>query len=146
MFTNEIISNCEKTNADDLVMLEAEYGFEFPDELKSFCLQYNGGKPQKRKVYLKDGEWESSTRFHGFYSIKDEFEKALKDVLYESWWIKGMIPFGYDEGGEYFCFSTRSCDYGYIYYFMSECIDEENPENAYMKVSESFSQFINEMN
>ena len=36
-------------------------------------------------------------------------------------------------------------DYGCIYYFMSDCIDDENPENAFLKVSESFSQFINNM-
>ena len=58
--------------------------------------------------------------------MKNKFEKSLKDVYDENWWIKGFVPFGYDEGGETFCFSTRACDYGCIYYFMSDCIDDEN--------------------
>lgn len=146
MSNNEIISTCEKASIDDLTELEQKYDFIFPDDLKLFYTQYNGGKPRKKQVYLQDGDWESSTRFHGFYSINVDFEKALNNVYNEDWWIKGFIPFGYDEGGETFCFSTRAYDYGYIYYFMSDCIDDENPEDAFVKVSESFSQFINNMN
>lgn len=145
MFTNEIISDCEKAILEDLIKLEQAYDFTFSDEFKTFYTQYNGGKPKKRIVCLQDGDWKSSTRFHGFYSMKVEFEKALKDVYAEDWWLKGFIPFGYDEGGETFCFSTRTSDFGCIYYFMSDCIDEENPENAYLKVSDNLSQFINNM-
>lgn len=145
MFTNEIICDCEKVKLDDLIEIEQKYDFIFPDEFKYFYTQYNGGKPKKRVVCLQDGDWNSSTRFHGFYPMKIEFEKSLMNVYVENWWIKGFVPFGYDEGGETFCFSTRACDYGCIYYFMSDCIDEENPENAFLKVSENFIQFINNM-
>lgn len=145
MFTNEIISECEKALLDDLIGIEQEYDFIFPDDLKIFYTQYNGGKPLKREVCLQDGDWKSSTRFHGFYSVKDEFVKALENVSDEEWWIKGFIPFGYNQGGETFCFSTRTHDYGCIYYFMSDCIDEENLEEAYLKVSENLAQFINDM-
>lgn len=145
MFTNEIMSDCEKALLDDLIEIEQEYGFIFPNEFKNFYIQYNGGKPRKKEVCLQDGDWKSSTRFHGFYPMKVKFEKALKDVYAESWWIKDFIPFGYDEGGETFCFSTRAYDYGCIYYFLSDCIDEKNPEDAYLKVSENFSEFINNM-
>lgn len=145
MFANEIVSDSEKICIDDLVELETKYNFRFPNDLKSFYIQYNGGKLQKREVYLQDGDWESSTVFHGFYTIKNKLSKKLEDTK-EDWWIKGLIPFGYDEGGEDFCFSTRKFDYGCIYYFMSDCLDDENPENALLKVSENFTQFINEMN
>lgn len=33
MFTNEILSACEKASIDDLTELEVEYGFQFPDEI-----------------------------------------------------------------------------------------------------------------
>lgn len=145
MFTNKIISNCEKALLDDLLKIEKKYDFIFPDDFKYFYTNYNGGKTSKREVCLQDGDWKSSTRFHGFYSMNIEFENALNDVYAENWWIKGFIPFGYDEGGETFCFSTRACDYGYIYYFMSDCIYDENPESAYLKVNESLAQFINNM-
>lgn len=92
MFTNEIISDCEKASLDDLIELEQKYDFVFPEDLKFFYTQYNGGKPRKREVCLQDGDWKSSTRFHGFYSVKDKFEKALSDVNDEEWWIKGFIP------------------------------------------------------
>ena len=77
--------------------------------------------------------------------MRTEFEKALKNVYAEDWWINEFIPFGYDEGGETFCFSTRTYDYGCIYYFMSDCIDDDNLENAYLKVGDNFFQFINNM-
>lgn len=145
MFTNEIISDCKKALLADLINIEQEYGFIFPDEFKLFYTQYNGGKPRKREVCLQNGDWRSSTRFHGFYPMRTEFEKALKNVYAEDWWINEFIPFGYDEGGETFCFSTRTYDYGCIYYFMSDCIDDDNLENAYLKVGDNFFQFINNM-
>lgn len=49
MFTNEIISDCEKALLDNLIKLEQEYGFIFPDEFKIFYTQYNGGKPKKKR-------------------------------------------------------------------------------------------------
>ena len=79
MFTNEIISDCENAVLDDLIKPEQEYNFIFPDEFKFFYTQFNGGKPKKREVCLQDGEWKSSTRFHGFYPVKNKFEKELRD-------------------------------------------------------------------
>ncbi len=32
MFTNEIISDCEKALLDDLIKLEQQYDFTFPDD------------------------------------------------------------------------------------------------------------------
>lgn len=145
MFTNEIMSACEKASIDDLTELEAEYGFQFPDEIKLFYLEYNGGKPKRREVCLQEENWKSSTSFHGFYTVKNKLANVLKEIYFEDWWIKWLIPFGYDDGGENFCFSTRDSDYGSIYYFMSECIDEEDPDNALVKVGENFVRFINDM-
>lgn len=145
MFTNEIVSACEKACIDDLTELEEEYGFKFPNDIKLFYLQYNGGKPTRRKVCLQEEQWTSNTSFHGFYTVKNELANILKEIYLEDWWIKWLIPFGFDEGGENFCFSTRNYDYGSIYYFISECIDEENPENALVKVNRNFVEFINDM-
>ena len=145
MFTNEILSTCEKACADDLSELEEVYGFKFPNEMKLFYLQYNGGNLKRREVCLQKEDWKSSTSFHKFYTVKGEFENILKEVYFEDWWIKWLIPFGHDDGGEHFCFSTRDCDYGSIYYFVSECIDDENPENAFVKVGGNLIEFINNM-
>ena len=132
----------------DLLDLESEYGFRFPNELKEFYLKYNGEKLKQKKVVLQEGDWRSSTGFHCFYSIKQghsSLSKKLRNCSCDDWWIDWLIPFGYDEGGEDFCFSTRDSDYGSIYYFMSDCIDEECPENALVKVGDNFNDFINRM-
>ena len=50
--TNEITSDCEKVLLDDLIKLEREYDFIFPDELKIFYTKYNGGKLKKREVLI----------------------------------------------------------------------------------------------
>lgn len=145
MFTNQILSAGEGACIEDLSELEAEYDFKFPDEIKLFYLQYNGGKLKRTEVCLQEENWKSSTSFHKFYTVKNELANILKSVYFEDWWIKWLIPFGHDDGGETFCFSTRAYDYGSIYYFISDCIDEETPENALVKVGENFSQFINDM-
>lgn len=130
---------------EDILGIEKEYDCKFSEEFKIFFSQYNGGKLVNREVALESGDWKSSTRFHGFYGIKKKISEALKDVVDESWWVEGFTPFGYDEGGESFCISTRYEDFGAVYYFMSDCIDEDDKEEAFLKVAESFVEFINRM-
>lgn len=143
MLTNQIVPNNKKAYIDDLEELEKRYNFNFPNDLKSFYLQYNGGRPKRTRVTLQVGDWKSNTRLNKIYALY-ELEKKLKDI-YEDWWIEEFIPFASDEGGDDFCFSTRDFDYGCIYFFMSDCLDDENPENALIKVGENFTQFINNM-
>lgn len=149
MFINRIKSDNVTISEEDLIKIEKEYDFKFPNDLREFYLIYNGGMPERNEVYLELEDWNATTKFHGFYAIKKNgqcpLEKILKTNYHEEWWIRWLIPFGYDEGGEDFCFSIRESDYGSIYYVSSDCIDEDNPEETLILVADSFKKFINKM-
>ena len=147
MFTNKIESNHTGITLEDITSIEKEYNFKFPEDLKEFYLKYNAGKLEKKIIRLDGDDY---LRFHCFYSIKIGYsilEEVLKDAYTDDWRIKWkwLIPFGYDEGGEEFCFSIRDFDYGCIYLFNTEELDEDNPENSVIKVGENFTDFINSM-
>lgn len=150
MFTNKIEPNYTGITLEDLVAIEKEYNFKFPEDLKDFYLKYNAGKLEKKVVRLQVDDWSSSTLFGEFYSIKKgtfTLEEALKMNYLDDWrtqW-RWLIPFANDAGGEDFCFSIRDADYGCIYYLESDNLDEENPENSVIKVGENFTDFINSM-
>lgn len=148
MFKNNIWSDYTGITDEDLTAIEKEYNFKFPEDLKEFYLTYNGGNLEKKEVCLQKDDWISFIRFHGFYSIKKGYsilENKLKINYLDDWWIKWLIPFGYDEGGNEFCFSTRDYEYGCIYYFLSDDYDEDYPDDSIIKVGENFTDFINSM-
>ena len=126
----------------ELNLLESEHNFSLPYELKEFlCL--GDLKLEKRNVRLKDGAWESETKLHGFYSTLEGIKSSF-DNLSEPWWPDGYISFAYDEGGEAFCVCIKPEKAGQIYYFMSDCIGED-PEDAMLFVSNSFTEFLNSL-
>ena len=150
MFTNKIVPNNTGITLEDLTAIEKEYDFKFPEDIKEFYLKYNAGKLEKRVVRLQVDDWIGYTTFGEFYSVKTgdfTLEQKLEMQYEDDWRIrwKWLVPFGSDEGGEDFCFSIRDCDYGYIYYFESDNLDEDNPENSVIKVGDNFTDFINNM-
>ena len=145
MFKNIISPNYTGITSEDLTAIEKEYNFTFPEDLKEFYLKYNAGKLEKKIIRLSGDDY---LKFHCFYSIKMGYttlEETLKIIYFDDWWVKWLIPFGYDEGGNDFCFSIRDFEYGSIYYFDSECIDEDHPENYLIRIGGNFTDFINSM-
>lgn len=146
MFENIIVQDTKNMCTDeDILKIESKFNFKFPDEFKLFYLKYGSGKIKKNNVHLQSENWSTITRFHGFYNINNGIEKELENIYYEDWWYKYMIPFGYDEGGEDFCFSVDPSEYGTIYYFMSDSINESNSKEAYIKIADNLIEFINNM-
>ena len=127
---------------EDFKTWEAEYQISFPQDYMQYCLA--PGKALKGKqVHLQVGSWESSAIVHGVYLSKKDLNDAI-EMQKESWWPKGYLPFAYDEGGEYFCISTNTEDFGVVYYFASDSIEDE-PEDALIRVSACFADFLDQI-
>lgn len=82
--------------------------------------------------------------FQDFYSIKigySTLNKKLELNYNDDWWPKWLIPFGYDGGGNSFCFSKEN---GKIYYVFED--DEDESGNVPVQLlNNNFIEFINYM-
>lgn len=106
----------------------------------SSYLKYNAGKLEKNLYATGDNDF----IFQGFYSIKHGYatlNEKLRLNYNDDWWSKKFIPFGYDGGGNLFCFSK---DMGEIYYiYEDDSDDDENIPVVYL--ASNFLDFINNM-
>ncbi|MCM1183211.1 MAG: SMI1/KNR4 family protein [Roseburia sp.] len=137
---NKVIRQCEEITEEDLQSLEREYNFKFPEDIKRFYMKYNGGRLE-RCCYMAQ---EDAYVFSDFLSIKTGYS-TLNDKMssnyIDDWWPKELIPFGYDGGGNSFCFHADS---GQIYYIYEDTEDDEgNVPVEY--VAPDFLSFINNM-
>lgn len=139
-FTNNITAQYNEISKEDIEIIEKTYNFKFPNEIKNFYLAYNAGKLQKTLWILNEMEFE----FQDFYSIKigySTLNKKLELNYNDDWWPKWLIPFGYDGGGNSFCFSKEN---GKIYYVFED--DEDESGNVPVQLlNNNFIEFINYM-
>lgn len=139
-FINNITAQYNEISKEDIEIIEKTYNFKFPDEIKNFYLAYNAGKLQKTLWILNEMEFE----FQDFYSIKigySTLNKKLELNYNDDWWPKWLIPFGYDGGGNSFCFSKEN---GKIYYVFED--DEDESGNVPVQLlNNNFIEFINYM-
>lgn len=137
---NKVIRPNACIEEKDLQDLEQEYNFKFPEDIKQFYLKYNGGRLEKDSYVVQDDTF----IFQEFYSIKIGYS-TLNDKLdsnyADDWWPKELIPFGYDGGGNSYCFHINN---GKIYYiYEDDCDDDGNVPIEY--VAPDFLSFINNM-
>lgn len=106
--------------------IEKSLNIIFPQEIREFYLQFNGRQLGENcciangvNDYFKIGDlW-----------ILDSDKRSLdfEHLIFcgqNEYWPNYLVPFANDEGGHEFCFSTRSDDYGAIYFHMSEYTGE----------------------
>lgn len=139
-FNNNIVAQFNTITEDDIDFLENLYDFKFPKEIRMFYLTYNAGKLEKDEFILE----EESFHLHGFYSIKEGYatlDEKMRLNYTDDWWPKKLIPFGYDSGGEDYCFDKES---GEIYFLNSEEEDEDGNVLA-QYLCPNFVEFINHM-
>ena len=128
------MDNSRITKEEMLALME-RYQVSFPKEY-IFYLTETKETLKGKSVHIQDGQWETDALMHGFYNTAAELKEAM-EMPEEDWWPKGYIAIGYDEGGEYFCISTKEENFGSIFYFLSDGIDEK-PEDALIKVCDGF--------
>lgn len=138
---NQITRQKANIEESDLRELEDKYDFKFPDAIRQFYLQYNGGQLERYCYIIQDDTY----IFSGFYSIKYG-SATLNDKMelnyVDEWWPKELIPFGYDGGGNSFCFHKTS---GKIYYVYEDTYDDDDGNVPIEYVASDFLSFINNM-
>ena len=137
---NQITGQKASIGESDLRELEEQYGFQFPDEIRQFYLQYNGGQLERRHYVVQDDTFV----LYNLYSIKygvATLNMKMELNYVDEWWPKELIPFGYDGGGNSFCFHKTS---GKIYYVYEDTYDDD--DNVPIEcVAPEFLSFINNM-
>ena len=137
---NKIVGRYTEITEKDFIELEKKYDFRFPECLRCFYLKYNAGKLEKDLFVVGNIEF----IFQGFYSIKLGYEtinEKLRLNYDDDWWPKRFIPFGYDGGGNSFCFSKDTEEIYYMYEDDSD--DDGNVPIVYL--ASDFLEFLNNM-
>ena len=131
--TNKNISQKEISN------LENDLNIKIPLNMKTFLLEYNGGKPEPNDVEIK--ETNSIAEIREFYCIekikkfKNEYSKRITEA---------MLPFAEDSCGNLFCVETET-GLGGVYFWDHEYEENEGvtPTGRNEKlIAEDFNKFL----
>ncbi len=99
-------------------------------------MESNAGLSHYERYYITiETIWE----VHSFNRYINMFE-LFEEFISEGW--GKMLPFAIDPGGWHFCLCMEDKDYGAIY--VNRWTDYL-PENQFLKISESFEEFINSL-
>ena len=112
----------------DFEDIEKKYNVIFPKDFKEFYLENNG---LKIHLCLFDEKYEINTflELRGEWSIESVKDEEIADEIIPN----NMIPFGDDEGGDFYYINTND---GGVY--LIRCEDIEN----YILIARSFTDFL----
>ena len=101
---------------------------KIPEGFEDCFKKYNGGRPEKNEVQLKDG---TEVVLNNFLS----FNKDDKDNVYKVWERineekYNLIPFAKDPSGNYYCLKDE------------EVVFYNHEEGNYSLISSSFKEFV----
>lgn len=131
----------------EILSLEKHLGVSFPDDYRTFLLQYNGGRPA---LYVMDGPFGKLgvNNLYGIGKIKGrvyDIAECFEDLDYRL--PKGFIPIGDNAGGDQLLIATDGAGVSGVFLFDHENepadanIPWENFPNLY-KLSDSFNEFL----
>lgn len=126
----------------DIEATERRLNLRLPEDLKAHYLRHNGGRPQPR-FFEKDGEWygvhQVLAMVHG--DRNTGFEASYESLVLDNpLFPAGVIPFAYDEGGDYFVYSLRPESYGQILFVQGDYFEE--PDRYLVFLSPSLGAFL----
>lgn len=81
-------------------------------------------------------------RYKGFGSLEETY---IDLILREAYIPLGIVPFATDDGGNFFCISTRKDDFDYVYYCNNDHYNINNREECLTILTENFKDFINDL-
>lgn len=139
-YENQILETEKNISKFDLLEVEKEFSFTFPNEIKEHYLSFNGGEPEK---YMFDGmtiQLFLSIKY-GDYTLESSLKNMRDECLISDW----LIPFAEDAGGDFYCFSLRKEEEGAIYIWRNDDFDYDHKESAISYVTDSIISFINGM-
>lgn len=139
------LENPVKITEAELTALEEQYGFRLPEDLRQFCLRYNGGLlPTGTELNPED------CRLTDFLAIKypvmdkiPTMDTLLKWQAMDGFIPMNLVPFCDDEAGDSYYIRVDEAGYGKIYYIFHEFMDDflADPEGEGF-VAGSFTEFL----
>ena len=122
---------------------EDKYQFQIPKQMLEFYITHNGGVPKeyiyndKERIFIINHFLPFTYALYGDMTVEEEYESLLEDGEL----IEGYVPFAIEEGGNYFLISLNEKDYGYVYIWYHEYIEDDKFEENIRKLSSSFEKF-----
>ena len=145
----EIIDSAKKIDSMDIVRVENLFGFDLPEDYKSFLLKFNGGRPKPSTFdFIGVDNLKNSTDIRIFFSIRDTEKKAddLENNIAFYWdnerLAKSVIPIAADFGGNLISMSISGDNYGKIFFWDHEFELELDDDENLAKLADSFTDFI----
>lgn len=144
--TIRLVASGSKLKSADLDLLEAELGSRLPDDYRGFLLQQNGGIPDPRVRFKRDGGTETVGLF--FQLGSDINDGGVRRGLFElrEIGVDGYLPIAYATNDTDICIAFKEdagavyiTEYEYKTVFQS---DRARVSAAMMKVSNSFTEFL----
>jgi len=137
---------CERAITDsDLDAVERRLGINLPLDLRQHYLHFNGGRPVP-SFYLFDGGVYKVEKFPPIKYGKQEltFEATYaRLVLGNDDFPENLIPFAYDPGGEFFCYSVAKSSFGSIWCTCGDnyAVQDEGP----VELAQSLHEFLDKL-
>jgi cell wall assembly regulator SMI1 len=130
------ITECE------ICLVEEQFRFKFPQALRDLYLLHNGGQPLKSRFTGRLGPQTVHRLLpikHGSHTVVDSLQR-LK--IESSLLPDGLVPFAIDRGGNFFCFSISSDQFGAVYFLDMDHLKPEDPKSAVTWLAESVKSFF----
>lgn len=126
----------EVVEESEFLQFETDFNVRLGIELKNFIRHYHGSKVNEILFFDQEqGMW----IVNGFFSFKETIELTAEFLKSYN---KPLLPFAYDPGGWHFCLSLEDKDHNTVY--VNRWTDHL-PEDQFLKIANSFEDFINQL-
>ena len=137
--------NLHKITEAEIAVLEKQFDFRMPDDLRQFYLKHNGGILPTGTVL--NPEWCELTDFLAIqYPLMEQI--PIMNTLLSWQKMDGFIPMYYipfcnDAAGDSYCIRVDEAGYGKVYYIFSEFLDDflDDPDGEWL-IADSFTEFL----
>lgn len=138
------LENPHKVTAAEIAVLEKQFDFRMPEDLRQFYLQHNGGiLPTGTEI---NPEW---CKLTDFLAIKHPLMERIPimDTILSWQEMDGFIPMCYipfcnDAAGDSYYICVDEVGYGKVYYIFSEFLDDFLADSEVGLIASSFTEFL----
>lgn len=130
----------------DVVRFESLIKARLPEDYRSFLLTHNGGEPTPEVFFINESQGDDILgKFYGLYKEPQYSSLSWCFETNRGRMPSNIIPIGTDPGGNQVCLSVSGSDYGAIYFWDHEEVNNEegpNYDNLYL-LAPNFTAFLN---
>jgi hypothetical protein len=127
-----------------VAMAERNLGLSLPQEYRGFIVENNGGLSSEG-VFDIPGRGQSSIVFYGIRTGHDYSDLVVAYTGYRHRLPDGIVPIGFDPGGNLVCLSVDGEDAGKVWFWDHE--KESNPptRQSLYWLADSFGSFVDSL-